>query len=91
MLECHESQLKWMRDHDHIDFADFVRTCSKFRGLQCGCDYAEAFTGLRLAQGKRRAAAALTSFPALQTGNFQQNRKEGCRYGFYEHGAGAPH
>lgn len=32
------------RDHDHIDFADFVRTCSKFRGLQCGCDYAEAFT-----------------------------------------------
>lgn len=44
MLECHESQLKWMRDHDHIDFADFVRTCSKFRGLQCGCDYAEAFT-----------------------------------------------
>ena len=44
MLECHESQLKWMRDHDHIDFADFVRTCSKFRGLQCGVDYAEAFT-----------------------------------------------
>jgi len=43
MLECHESQLKWMRDHDHIDFADFVRTCSKFRGLQCGVPYAEAF------------------------------------------------
>lgn len=44
MLECHESQLKWMRDHDHIDFADFVRTCSKFRGLQCGVPYAEAFS-----------------------------------------------
>lgn len=44
MLECHESQMKWMRDHDHIDFADFVRTCSKFRGLQCGVDYAEGFT-----------------------------------------------
>lgn len=44
MLECHESQMKWMRDHDHIDFADFVRTCSKFRGLQCGVSYAEAFT-----------------------------------------------
>lgn len=43
MLECHESQLKWMRDHDHIDFADFVRTCSKFRGLQCGVEYAEGF------------------------------------------------
>lgn len=44
MLECHESQMKWMRDHDNIDFADFVRTCAKFRGLQCGVPYAEAFT-----------------------------------------------
>lgn len=44
MLECHESQLKWMRDHDNIDFADFVRTCAKFRGFQCGAAYAEAFT-----------------------------------------------
>lgn len=43
MLECHESQLKWMRDHDNIDFAEFVRTCSRFRGLQCGVGYAEAF------------------------------------------------
>ena len=44
MLNCHESQMKWMKDHDHIDFEDFVRTCSKFRGLQCGAPYAEAFT-----------------------------------------------
>ena len=44
MLECHESQLKWMRDHDGIDFAEFVRTCSRFRGLQCGVKYAEAFS-----------------------------------------------
>ncbi|MBE7029908.1 MAG: PIG-L family deacetylase [Ruminococcaceae bacterium] len=44
MLECHVSQLKWMRDHDHIDFAEFVRSCSRFRGLQCGVQYAEAFT-----------------------------------------------
>ena len=43
MLECHESQLKWMRDHDHIDFAEFVKTCSRFRGIQCGVQYAEAF------------------------------------------------
>jgi len=43
MLECHESQLKWMRDHDGIDFAEFVRTCSRFRGLQCGVQYAEGF------------------------------------------------
>lgn len=44
MLECHQSQLKWMRDHDGIDFAEFVRTCARFRGLQCGVGYAEAFT-----------------------------------------------
>lgn len=43
-LNCHESQIKWMMDHDHIDFLDFVRTCSKFRGLQCGVAYAEGFT-----------------------------------------------
>ena len=44
MLECHVSQMKWMRDHDHIDFADFVKTCAKFRGYQCNASYAEAFT-----------------------------------------------
>lgn len=44
MLECHVSQMKWMRDHDNIDFADFVKTCAKFRGLQCGAAFAEAFT-----------------------------------------------
>ena len=43
MLECHESQLVWMREHDNIDFADMVRTCSRYRGYQCGVDYAEGF------------------------------------------------
>jgi LmbE family N-acetylglucosaminyl deacetylase len=42
-LECHESQLKWMLEHDGIDFADMVRTCSKYRGYQCGAAYAEGF------------------------------------------------
>ena len=42
-LACHESQIVWMKEHDHIDFIDFVRTCSKFRGLQCGVAYAEGF------------------------------------------------
>jgi LmbE family N-acetylglucosaminyl deacetylase len=42
-LSCHESQIKWMKDHDGIDFIDFVRTCSKFRGLQCGVPFAEGF------------------------------------------------
>jgi len=44
MLECHVSQMKWMRDHDNIDFAEFVKTCARFRGLQSGVQYAEAFT-----------------------------------------------
>ena len=42
-LECHESQLKWMYEHDGIDFADMVRTCSKYRGYQCGVAFAEGF------------------------------------------------
>jgi LmbE family N-acetylglucosaminyl deacetylase len=42
-LDCHVSQIKWMKEHDHIDFLDFVRTCSKFRGLQCSVPYAEGF------------------------------------------------
>jgi len=42
-LACHDSQIAWMRDHDKIDFIDFVRTCSKYRGLQCGAAYAEGF------------------------------------------------
>jgi len=42
-LNCHQSQIKWMMDHDHIDFLDFVRTCSKFRGLQASVPYAEGF------------------------------------------------
>lgn len=43
MLECHESQLTWMREHDGIDFADMVKTCSRYRGYQCGAEYAEGF------------------------------------------------
>ncbi len=42
-LACHKSQIDWMHEHDGIDFIDFVRTCSKFRGLQCGVPYAEGF------------------------------------------------
>jgi LmbE family N-acetylglucosaminyl deacetylase len=42
-LACHDSQISWMKEHDKIDFIDFVRTCSKYRGLQCGAAYAEGF------------------------------------------------
>ena len=42
-LRCHESQIKWMLEHDNIDFVDMVKTCSKYRGYQCGVAYAEGF------------------------------------------------
>lgn len=42
-VACHESQVKWMLEHDNIDFLDFVKTCNKYRGLQAGCAYAEGF------------------------------------------------
>lgn len=44
MLECHKSQIKWLRDHDNIDYIDQVRTCARYRGLQCGVQYAEVFS-----------------------------------------------
>lgn len=43
MLNCHESQIVWMRDHDGIDFPDMVKTCCRYRGFQCGSAYAEGF------------------------------------------------
>lgn len=42
-LAYHESQIKWLLEHDNIDFLDFVRTCNKYRGLQCSSAYAEGF------------------------------------------------
>ena len=42
-VACHESQVKWMLDHDDVDFLDMVRTWAKYRGYQCGTKYAEGF------------------------------------------------
>jgi len=43
MLEAHQSQLTWLRDHDGVDVVELLRTVSRFRGLQCGVEYAEGF------------------------------------------------
>jgi N-acetylglucosamine malate deacetylase 1 len=43
MLEAHDSQLSWLRDHDGIDIVEQMRTCARFRGLQSGARYAEGF------------------------------------------------
>ncbi|HML45908.1 MAG TPA: PIG-L family deacetylase [Clostridia bacterium] len=42
-LACHASQIQWMLEHDKIDFLDFVRVCSRYRGQQCNAGYAEGF------------------------------------------------
>ena len=43
MLARHSSQVDWLRYHDAIDIFAFMETVAKFRGLQCGVPYAEAF------------------------------------------------
>ena len=43
MLAKHQSQLTWLRQHDGVDILENVRTVARFRGLQCGAEYAEAF------------------------------------------------
>lgn len=42
-LSCHESQLKWLTEHDGVDFLEFVRTTAKYRGYQSAAAYAEGF------------------------------------------------
>lgn len=44
MMECHESQVVWLKEHDNLDIVDLIHTCAKYRGLQCGVPFAEAFT-----------------------------------------------
>lgn len=46
-LSAHESQIVWMKEHDNIDFVEWMTTISEHRGLQCGCRFAEAFTQLK--------------------------------------------
>jgi LmbE family N-acetylglucosaminyl deacetylase len=43
MLEAHESQLRWLMDHDGVDIVANMRTATAYRGFQAGVQYAEAF------------------------------------------------
>lgn len=43
MLACHESQIKWLMDHDNVDVIEQAKVISRFRGMQCGAVYAEGF------------------------------------------------
>ena len=44
MLACHESQVKWLKDHDQIDVLNVIEITSRSRGLQCGVPYAEGYS-----------------------------------------------
>ena len=56
-LRCHQSQMIWLRDHDHVDAEDMVRTAAKYRGYQCGVAYAEGFRVCR--ENLRQSARVL--------------------------------
>lgn len=43
MFSEHRTQLEWLRDHDGVDMLEQLRTVARFRGLQCGVQYAEGF------------------------------------------------
>ncbi|OGF46516.1 MAG: hypothetical protein A2452_01055 [Candidatus Firestonebacteria bacterium RIFOXYC2_FULL_39_67] len=43
MLLCHKSQHKWLKGHHNSGAVELIDTLAKFRGLQCGAAYAEAF------------------------------------------------
>jgi LmbE family N-acetylglucosaminyl deacetylase len=39
----HASQLSWIKEHHDTDILEFIEVVARFRGLQCGVKYAEAF------------------------------------------------
>lgn len=50
MLECHQSQVKPMRELAKQDLIELMEIQSRFRGLAAGCQYAEGFTRLEAFQ-----------------------------------------
>ncbi len=43
MLSCHQSQSSWLEDQYKMTYLDFIDCVGRFRGLQCGAQYAECF------------------------------------------------
>ncbi len=48
MLRKHESQIRWLHDHDGIDIVEFVGTVAARRGMECGVERAEGFRAARV-------------------------------------------
>ena len=58
MLREYRTQVEWLLAHDGIDVCEMVTAQARFRGLQCGVRYAEAFRERR-AHLRQRAARLL--------------------------------
>lgn len=43
MFAFHESQVKWLMDHDGVDFVEKVEIAARYQGYRCGVKYAEIF------------------------------------------------
>jgi N-acetylglucosamine malate deacetylase 1 len=43
MLECHCSQFEWMKRYGGMDFRKYIDVVARFRGYQCGVEFAEGF------------------------------------------------
>ena len=50
MLECHQSQVKPMRELAQTDLVELIEVQARFRGLAAGCRYAEGFARLEAFQ-----------------------------------------
>ncbi len=50
MLECHQSQVKPMRELAQTDLVELIEIQARFRGMAAGCRYAEGFTRLEAFQ-----------------------------------------
>jgi N-acetylglucosamine malate deacetylase 1 len=48
MLSAHASQLKYMKERDGLDFLDYMKTAARYRGYQCGVEFAEGFIPVRI-------------------------------------------
>ena len=48
MLAQHKSQLQFMKERDGVDLLDCMKTAAKYRGFQCGVEYAEGYVPERV-------------------------------------------
>jgi len=46
-LKKHQSQIKWLKDHDNIDIIEMITSIARYRGIQSSVQYAEGFIQLK--------------------------------------------